>query len=121
METEILYYDGACPLCRTEIAQLEKMVDNDIVFQDVHSMDMDPVEAESRLRILHLKTTEGHFLKGLDANVAAWQHTRLGFLFRILRWPLVRQFADAVYNYWAHRRFDRLYPEGYKRAEESIK
>ena len=119
MKTETLYYDGACPLCRNEITQLIKLVDNNIAFQDVHSLDLDPVEVESRLKILHLETAEGLILKGLDANVAAWQHTRLGFLFRILRWPLVRQFADVVYKYWAHRRFERLYPEGFTRASKA--
>jgi predicted DCC family thiol-disulfide oxidoreductase YuxK len=116
MRIETLYYDGACPLCRNEIKQLTKLADNNIAFQDVHSLVLDPVEVETRLKILHLETAEGLILKGLDANVAAWQHTRLGFLFRILRWPLVRQFADVVYNYWAHRRFERLYPEGFTRA-----
>ena len=119
MKKETLYYDGACPLCRFEITQLIKLVDNNIAFQDVHSLVLDPVEVESRLKILHLETAEGLILKGLDANVAAWQHTRLGFLFRILRWPLVRQFADVVYKYWAHRRFERLYPEGFTRARKA--
>ncbi|MBO6701950.1 MAG: DUF393 domain-containing protein [Pseudomonadales bacterium] len=114
MTKDILYYDGACPLCRTEISQLEKTSDAHIEFKDVHSLTLDKAEAESRLKILHLETRSGEILTGLDANVAAWQHTRWGFLFRPLRWPVIRHVADVVYDYWAVRRFERLYPDGYR-------
>ncbi|MBL6689367.1 MAG: DUF393 domain-containing protein [Pseudomonadales bacterium] len=119
MTKETLYYDGTCPLCRREISHLEKIADKNIRFQDVHGSNMDPAEAEARLKFLHLETDSGEVLKGLDANVAAWQHTRWGFLFRPLRWPVIRQIADVVYGYWAVKRFERLYPEGYRRADTS--
>ena len=120
MNKETLFYDGACPLCHTEITHLKKIADREIEFRDVHESVIDSEEAEARLRILHLVTPSGDVLKGLDANVAAWQHTRWGIFFRPLRWPLIRRVADALYGYWADRRFERLYPDGYKRAETSI-
>ncbi len=116
MKKDILYYDGACPLCRTEISHLEKTSDAQIEFRDVHALELDKAEAETKLKMLHLETSSGDVLKGLDANVAAWQHTRWGFLFKPLRWPVIRQIADAVYGYWAIKRFDRLYPDGYTRT-----
>lgn len=122
MTKETLYYDGSCPLCRREITHLEKISDCHIDFIDVHDRGMSgrkmsTQEIAARLRVLHLETASGTVLKGLDANVAAWQHTRWGFLFRPLRWPLIRQVADRLYGYWADRRFDRLYPDGYKRPD----
>jgi predicted DCC family thiol-disulfide oxidoreductase YuxK len=61
------------------------------------------------LRTLHLRTADGELLQGLEANVAAWQHTRVGFLWRWLQWPLVRAVAGRVYDAWALWRYRRLY------------
>ncbi len=119
MKQETLYYDGDCPLCRTEIDHLKKITDCGIAFQNIHELDIEPSDAEARLRVLHLETPTGAVLRGLDANVAAWQHTRWGVLVKPLRWPLIRQIADVVYDYWAARRFDRMYPGGYKRVATS--
>lgn len=112
MKKEILYYDGACPLCTAEVSHLKKIADSAIDFLDVHALELDQAETEKRLRVLHLETSSGDVLQGLDATVAAWQHTRWRLLFRWLRWPLIRQVTDAVYSYWADKRFDRLYPAG---------
>ena len=50
------------------------------------------------------------WLVGLDANIAAWQHTRLGAIWRLLSWPLVKPMADWLYRQWAERRFASRYP-----------
>ena len=109
MTKETLYYDGTCPLCRREISHLEKIADKNICFEDVHGSDMEPAEAEARLKFLHLETDSGEVLKGLDANVAAWQHTRYGILWRWMRLPLIRPLIEVVYDRWARWRYDRLY------------
>jgi predicted DCC family thiol-disulfide oxidoreductase YuxK len=109
---DTLYYDGNCPLCRKEITLLERLKDDRLSLQDVHTSGVVDSEAApdklDMLRILHLQKESGEWLKGLDANVAAWQHTRLGWLFSILRWPGIRSIADQVYNRWADRRFCKL-------------
>ena len=61
------------------------------------------------LRVLHFETASGESLTGLDATVAAWQPTRIGFLWGWLRWPLIRPVADKVYTRWAASRFNKLY------------
>ena len=78
---------------------------------DIHTLaDDDPArpERQTLLEVLHLKrgTT---YLTGLDANVAAWQHTAFGAFFRWLRWPWVRPLVDPIYNRWARWRFNRMY------------
>ncbi|MEQ9462181.1 MAG: DUF393 domain-containing protein [Haliea sp.] len=109
--TDTLYYDGRCPLCTAEMARLGQLCDNTLELSDIHAMAPDPSlpERDTLLRTLHLRTADGRLLTGIDANVAAWQHTRLGPLWRWLRWPLVRPVANVVYRLWAERRYRRLY------------
>lgn len=78
---------------------------------DIHSSDVvrTPAEKSDMLKTLHYATANGELLTGIDANVAAWQHTRLGFLWRWLHWPLIYPLATRCYNFWARIRFDRLY------------
>ena len=109
IKTDRLYYDGACPLCCSEIDQLRRLSGGKLVFVDVHSLPDNSPDKIARLERLHLELGAGEVLSGLDANVAAWQNTPVGFLFRPLRWPLIRALADKVYDAWASRRFRRLY------------
>jgi predicted DCC family thiol-disulfide oxidoreductase YuxK len=50
-------------------------------------------------------------LVGLDANIAAWQHTSIGWLWRLLRLPVIYPIASHIYNQWARWRFQRLYQD----------
>lgn len=108
---DTLYYDGKCPLCAKEITLLAKLKDRNLELSDVHALsalEASFPDQREMLRVLHLRTQSGEWLVGLDANVAAWQHTRIGWLFVPLRWPLIRGIADRVYNWWANRRYCRL-------------
>lgn len=110
--TDTLYYDGQCPLCDKEVARLRALSGDQLAVCDIHTVD--DAELPSRdelLRSLHLRTADGRLLRGLDANVAAWQHTRLGFLWRWLRWPWIRAWAGRAYDAWARWRYRRLYGE----------
>jgi predicted DCC family thiol-disulfide oxidoreductase YuxK len=108
---DILYYDGKCPLCLREIRSLERLRDERLQLVDVHAYEPLPGEPsrQSMLLRLHLRAADGKWLSGVDATVKAWSHTRWGFLFRPLRWPLLAPLADRAYDYWAGRRFDGLY------------
>lgn len=106
-----LYYDGQCPLCQREIAKLRRLGDDSLLLADIHSLPHAEglPDRDTLLRELHFRTTDNRLLTGVDANVAAWQHTRYGLLVRWLRWPLIRPIADAVYRRWAAWRYRRLY------------
>jgi predicted DCC family thiol-disulfide oxidoreductase YuxK len=117
MNKDQLFYDGQCPLCVTEMDKLRSLADPGLELIDIHKAGDDAglPERETLLGTLHLRRDEGGFLTGMDANVAAWQHTRYGWLWRPLRWPLIRTVADACYRPWARWRYRRLYgrnPEG---------
>jgi len=108
---DTLFYDGRCPLCMREVRLLQRIADDKLALCDLHSRTEQPGEPTRLLMLstLHLQTGSGDWLTGVDATVRAWSHTRWGFLFQVLRWPLIGPLADRVYQYWARRRYQRLY------------
>ncbi len=109
--TDTLYFDGKCSLCLREIGHLRRLADAALELRDIHQLSpgADVPPRLTLLRTLHLRRADGEWVTGLDASVAAWQHTRLGPLWRWLRWPLVKPLAAYGYRLWAQWRFRRLY------------
>lgn len=107
---DLLYYDGACPLCRREMRVLARLKTRSLALVDVHGLadDHQPPKA-ALLQVLHLRRANQEWVKGVEANVAAWSHTRIGFLWRLLTIPGIRWLTDKVYYSWAERRYARLY------------
>ena len=64
---------------------------------------------EDLLKNLHLRQTDGSWLKGLEANVYIWSKTSYGWFFKLLMiWP-IRPIAQAAYRHWAKQRFDNRF------------
>lgn len=117
-----LFYDGQCPLCYKEIRLLEKLSGSQLVLVDVHEVSLPNKQnsllagstkkipnKELMLQRLHLLTTNGEWLLGLDATARAWSYTPYAIFFKILRlWP-IRYFADGAYALWAKRRYRKRY------------
>lgn len=104
-----IYFDSHCPLCMTEMQQL-KGADKTgrIVFADLHAEGfsqryphIDPQLAYNRL---HVETDKGELLTGLDANCAVWHAVGKNSWLKILRWPVIRWFADIAYGFFARHR-----------------
>jgi len=111
---DTLYYDGQCSLCAAEIDALREMRGAGLALVDIHeappaAAKTDSPSPDELLRTLHLRRADGRWLRGADANVAAWEGTRRGRLLRVLRWPVLRHAVDLVYALWAHWRYRRLY------------
>lgn len=104
-----LYYDGQCPLCKTEIDHLSKIAGDELALENIHNENSSHKSKKELLQTLHFKTDDGRWLTGLDATVAAWSHTRWAGVFAALRWPLIKPIADWVYKIWAKRRFAKRY------------
>ena len=109
-EPDTLFYDGSCPLCQREMAHLAKLKSDQLVLQDIHALPpgIEGPDKETLLQNLHLKRGS-EWVIGLEANVAAWQYTRIGFLWRWLSWPAVKPFASKCYRQWAVRRYAKRY------------
>ncbi len=109
-KTEILYFDGSCPLCQSEMRSLRKHKSSALTLVDIHSVKhLDAIQREALLRRLHLRLPDGSWLVGVDASVRAWSHTRWGWLLKPLRWPLLGPLVEFVYRHWADRRYQRRY------------
>ena len=111
--TACLFYDGACPLCRAEVNRLAELSGSALQLQDIHDIEDGKGLPPRRelLEKLHYRDGSGKMISGLSANVAAWQHTRFGGLWRVLEWPLIRPLATRLYDAWARWRYRRLYTE----------
>ncbi len=109
---DTLYYDGTCPLCAKEISLLKKLTGKVITFTDIHQLkriDNKIPSTEVLLRRLHLQCSSGEWLIGLDATVRVWSYTHYGWLFKVLRWPVISIFSDLIYTRWADRRYQKRY------------
>ncbi|MFC7299643.1 thiol-disulfide oxidoreductase DCC family protein [Herminiimonas aquatilis] len=69
-------FDGACPLCRREIAIYQKIQANeDIAWVDVSACDFQPPVGMTKAQLLkrfHLITPDGDILSGAEAFVFVW-------------------------------------------------
>lgn len=97
---DTLFYDGQCPICSAEIKRLKAQVDEALVCVDIHSATSTPLDKQQLFSQLHLLRADGKLLVGLEANVAAWQHTKWRGLASLLLWPVIRWFSELGYQGW---------------------
>ena len=110
-EQDTLYFDGSCPLCRREMGHLARLKSERLILQDIHEVpESDDIpDKAALLQSLHLRKN-GRWVTGLEANIAAWQYTRIGFLWQWLSWPIIKPVAAWCYRVWATRRYAKRYP-----------
>ncbi len=106
MDRDILYYDGACPICRAEVDKLTRFTGDRLAVVNIHDMlDEDGIPDRPRLLArLHLRTADGTWLTGLDANIRAWRHTPFRRLWELFRLPVLRRIGEWCYEFWLRRR-----------------
>lgn len=105
-----LFFDSYCPLCAAEMKMLEDYdTEGRLAFQDIHSPDftskfptIDPVAAD---RLLHGQYADGTMIYGLDVTHHAWRAVNRKPWIALLRWPVVRWFADIGYKVFAKNRY----------------
>lgn len=110
MKKLTLFFDSYCPLCVAEMEQLAKLDKRNILdFEDIHQSNfqerypsVDPVAAD---RVLHAMYEDGTMLYGLDVTHRAWQSVGRKAWIGVLRWPIVRIFADLGYHFFARNRY----------------
>lgn len=104
-----IFYDAQCPLCQREMDKLARYDQaRQLYLEDINAEgftarypQIDPKEAN---RILHAQTETGELLLGLDATWAAWKTVGHHRWIRLLRWPVIRWFADHAYLWFARNR-----------------
>jgi predicted DCC family thiol-disulfide oxidoreductase YuxK len=98
----VLYYDGECPICRTEVNRLRRLAAPSLSYQDINQASETALDKETLFSELHLQRADGSWATGLDANIIAWQHTSLRPLATLLTLPVVSSIARFGYRLWLH-------------------
>lgn len=111
MTKPTVLYNGACPVCRTEIEHYQRL-DGDIhpklAWRDINRLDGEPascdpascgIGADAMRRRLHVVDADGQLLVGVPAFARIWDHLpRYRWLARLVRLPLVRSVAPWLYE-----------------------
>ena len=91
---------------------LAKMKSDELELVDIHGLSATDIPPRNELlEVLHLKTRDGEWVTGVDASVRAWSSTRMGWLWKILKLPLISPVAKYIYAIWAKRRYVKLHGE----------
>lgn len=103
-EKLIVYYDGLCVVCDTEIQQYKKMKGSEnIIFTDItafgfsaEAIGLDPFAVHKHL---HSKTPDGNIYVGVETFIQIWERLdRLNFLAKIAKKSPVRKFLELNYS-----------------------
>lgn len=105
-EVEV-FFDGACPLCRREIAMLRRWDRRGVIrFTDIAASDFDPAPIGRTqgdlMAEIHGRLPDGTVIKGVEVFRRLYAAVGLGPLVLLTRLPLVSQILD-----WGYRRFAR--------------
>ena len=118
-----IFYDGGCPLCLSEMKHLMKLdqqqkIDLVDINQESFQAKYPNINREKADRILHGQLANGKILLGLDVTHKAWNLVGKGKWIAIIRWPIIRIFADFAYLQFArHRNFLSRLLTGKERCE----
>ena len=111
-----VWYDGACPVCRQEVALYRRIDRDDLIsWVDIVALaDNELPVGKSREDLLgkfHARAADGPWQIGVDAFAAIWQRLPVlkwfAFVFRL---PVIRQSAQLAYLgflKWQRRHRDR--------------
>jgi len=104
-----IFYDGACPLCLAEMRHLLNLdTQHKIDLVDINQQDFEEkypdINKNKADAILHGQLADGSIILGLDVTHKAWSLVGKGYRTAILRWPLIRHFADLAYLFFAKYR-----------------
>jgi predicted DCC family thiol-disulfide oxidoreductase YuxK len=96
-----IFYDGNCPLCATEMAQLKKHDQNDLItLVDIHQDNFatlhPSVSFDGAMKILH-GHYNGQVLLGLAVTHRAWTLVGKGFWVAPLDWPVIKTVSHWLY------------------------
>lgn len=105
-----VFFDGACPLCRREIALLRRLDRGRgrIRFTDIDATEFDAnavgrTRAELMARI-YGRLPDGSWISGVDVFRELYSAVGFGPLVALTRLPIIRQALEAAYAVFAKNR-----------------
>lgn len=96
-----VFYDGGCPVCRTEIATYSRMQGGDSIdwCDVVNGAPPAGLDRETALARFHARRADGTLVSGFRAFLAVWRvHPRLAPLARLLDRPPFTWVGEAAYR-----------------------
>jgi uncharacterized protein len=107
--TQAVYYNGACPVCRTEIGHYAKrckaaaapitFVDSSIHHSDLAEYGLRPDHLERRI---YVRMASGQVVSGITALTSIWAQTPgYRWLSALVSLPIAREIAAALYDHLA--------------------
>lgn len=98
------FYNGACPICRTEIRHYQGLEDAGRLgwrnlADDPGALSAHGISAEDAVRRLHALDAEGRLHSGVDAFLLIWRNLgRYRWLAAIVGSRPIRPLADFIYE-----------------------
>jgi predicted DCC family thiol-disulfide oxidoreductase YuxK len=110
----IIFYDGYCPLCKTEMRHLRKRDKHGaLTLVDIQTPEFAAQYPELDWHALNARIhgllPDGTLITGLDVTHQAWKAVGVGWLYAPLRWPGIRIIADWGYLKFAKHRYTISY------------
>lgn len=106
----IIFYDGHCPLCRTEMNHLRRYDQHQTLqMVDIQSQtfahNYPHLDWDALNNRIHVQLDDGTMISGLDATYKVWEAVGKGWLYAPLRWRYIRPVADWLYIRFARNRY----------------
>ncbi len=105
-----LFFDGRCPVCRTEMTMLgSRHRSRRLRFEDVHAEGFTPPAGATLadlLAAIHARTADGRIVVGVETLRLAYRAVGLGWLVAPTAWPLLRGPSERAYRWFARHRFE---------------
>lgn len=109
----VVFYDGACPLCRREIAHYRRLDRQQrLTWLDIATrpqlLQAYDIAWEAAMQRLHVIGADGRLLTGARAFRELWQHLPgYRWLARVVTLPGMLPVLEQAYMWFAHRRWRR--------------
>ena len=105
-----VYFDGACPLCRGEMALLKARNGAGLLeFIDIAQPGFDPTplgaSLDAMLQLIHVRRPDGGWLIGIPAFVVIYEATGFPNVARWLRKPWFARLAARAYPWLVKHRY----------------
>ncbi|BBW93558.1 thiol-disulfide oxidoreductase [Pseudoalteromonas sp. PS1M3] len=105
----IIFYDGNCPLCSTEMQQLKQADKHSLItLEDLNAADFSEryrhINKNQALTYLQAQLKNGEIIYGLDVTYQAWKTVEKHRWLKLFRLPVIRIFADWGYIFFAKHR-----------------
>ncbi len=107
--TLTIFYDSTCPLCMAEMRELKRLdVAKRLRLEDLFASDFSDryphIDRQQAIAVLHGQLDDGDILLGLDCTRLAWSLVGQKKWLAVLRWPVIKPFADWAYLMFARHR-----------------